>query len=110
MDKRFKPNPYSVLEVSNGASNTEITKAFTQAMKQRKYPPDQIAKARKILMNKEERILADYLRPNNQLVKRFKAFEIPKQDVDFTWEILPEFDSISEDITDSIAKAYKGKF
>jgi hypothetical protein len=64
MDKQSPaPNPYDVLEVSSGASNEEITKAFALAMKHRKYPPDAIALARKSLMNPQERIIADYLRP-----------------------------------------------
>jgi hypothetical protein len=41
-------------------------------MKQRKYPPDAIAKARKYLMNPQDRIVADYLSPIIPLVKRFR--------------------------------------
>lgn len=66
-------NPYQVLDVSPLASNAEITKAFGVAMKQRKYPPDTIAKARKSLMNPEERMIADYLSPILPLVKRFRS-------------------------------------
>ena len=66
-------NPYEILEVSHLASNAEITKAFAMAMKARKYPPDAIAKARKSLMNPDERIIADYLSPIITTVKRFKA-------------------------------------
>ena len=69
-------NPYKILNVSPLASNAEITKAFSIAMKQRKYPPDEIAKARKSLMNREERIIADYLSPVIPLVKRFKSIDI----------------------------------
>ncbi len=65
-------NPYKILGVSPLASDAEITKAFGVAMKQRKYPPDAIAKARKSLMNPAERIVADYLNPIIPLVKRFK--------------------------------------
>lgn len=65
-------NPYKILGVSPLASDAEITKAFSLAMKQRKYPPDAIAKARKSLMNPDERIIADYLTPIVPLVKRFK--------------------------------------
>ncbi|MEH2323216.1 MAG: hypothetical protein V7K32_06525 [Nostoc sp.] len=56
-------NPYEILEVSPEASNAEINKAFAMAMKTQKYPPDVIAKARKALLNKQERIIADYLHP-----------------------------------------------
>jgi hypothetical protein len=69
-------NPYKILDVSPLASNGEITKAFSIAMKQRKYPPDEIAKARKSLMNPDERIMADYLSPVIPLVKRFKSIDI----------------------------------
>jgi hypothetical protein len=65
-------NPYTILGVSRLASNAEITKAFGIAMKQRKYPPDAIAKARKYLMNPDDRIVADYLSPIIPLVKRFR--------------------------------------
>ena len=70
------PNPYDVLEVSPGSSNKEITVAFAMAMKRRKYPPDVIALARKSLMNSEERIISDYLRPIISVVKRFQRSDI----------------------------------
>ena len=66
-------NPYKILGVSRLASNAEITKAFSLAMKQRQYPPDAIAKARKYLMNSKDRIIADYLSPIIPLVKRFRS-------------------------------------
>ena len=89
------PNPYDVLEVSPGASNAEITKAFTLAMKKRSYSPDIIAKARKTLMNQEERILADYFRPILPPIQRFKRtdfseLETPEPQVEF----LSEFDNL----------------
>lgn len=110
LDQRFKPNPYDVLEVSPAASNQEIIQAFTRAMKQRKYTPDQIAKAKKILINKEERIIADYLRPYIPLVKKFKVFNLPQYNLDSNWEILPEYDSLPQNITESIANAYRDEF
>ena len=73
MKNKITENPYKILGVSPLASDAEITKAFSLAMKQRKYPPDAIAKARKSLMNHEERIIADYLNPIIPLVKRFKS-------------------------------------
>jgi hypothetical protein len=75
MPDRISENPYKILEVSPLASNAEITKAFALAIKQRKYPPDEIARARKSLMNPDERIIADYLNPIMPLVKRFKSSE-----------------------------------
>lgn len=73
MNDRIAQNPYKILGVSRLASNAEITKAFSVAMKERKYPPDAIAKARKSLMNPDERILADYLSPAIPPVKRFRS-------------------------------------
>ncbi len=95
------PNPYDVLEVSPGASNKEITVAFATAMKRRKYPPDAIALARKSLMNPEERIIADYLRPLIGNVKRFKscdfsALNTPAPKLEF----LSEFDGLDNAIAD----------
>jgi hypothetical protein len=73
MQNKINENPYKILGVSPLASDAEITKAFSLAMKHRKYPPDAIAKARKSLMNPDERIIADYLSPIIPLVKRFKS-------------------------------------
>ena len=96
------PNPYDVLEVSPGASNKEITVAFAMAMKRRKYPPDAIALARKSLMNPEERIIADYLRPIISTVKRFKrsdfsALDRPAPKLEF----LAEFDGLDTALEDA---------
>lgn len=76
MNNKIIDNPYQILGVSPLASNSEITKAFGLAMKQRKYPADAIAKARKMLMNPDERIIADYLNPIVSLVKRFKILDL----------------------------------
>lgn len=88
-------NPYDILEVSPTASKAEITKAFALAMRCRKYPVDAIAKARKSLMNPEERVIADYLRPILPIVQRFKHINIveennPEVQIDF----LPDFDTL----------------
>ncbi|TVQ42307.1 MAG: molecular chaperone DnaJ [Gloeocapsa sp. DLM2.Bin57] len=95
-------NPYDILEVSNSASNTEITKAFTLAMKRKKYALDLIAQARKSLLNQEDRLIADYLRPHLVTVKRFKAqdtslLEKPVQTLDY----LSQFDNLEEVISAS---------
>ncbi len=96
------PNPYDVLEVSPGASSAEITKAFAMAMKRRKYPPDAIALARKSLMNPEERIIADYLRPIIGTVKRFKRSDFSALDTPAPkLEFLTEFDGLDSAIADS---------
>ena len=80
MQAKIVENPYRVLAVSPLASNAEITKAFGVAMKQRKYPPDIIAKARKSLMNPDERIIADYLSPVIPRVNRFRVADGNAQD------------------------------
>ncbi|MEM8829612.1 MAG: molecular chaperone DnaJ [Cyanobacteria bacterium P01_G01_bin.19] len=93
------PNPYDVLEVSPGASNKEITLAFTMAIKRRKYSPSIIAIARRKLLNPQERIIADYLRPNLPIVQRFKQTDFsllhkPLAELNF----LEQFDGLTEEI------------
>ncbi len=73
MQSKISTNPYDILEVSRLASDAEIAKAFVVAMKARKYSPDEIAKARKCLMNPAERIIADYLSPVLPAVNRFRS-------------------------------------
>ena len=80
MQTKIVENPYKILAVSLLASNAEITKAFSVAMKLRKYPPDTIAKARKSLMNPDERIVADYLSPVIPRVNRFRIADGNSQD------------------------------
>ena len=103
MEKNLSiPNPYEVLGVSQAASNAEITKAFAMAMRRREYPPDVIAKARKSLINTQERLIADYLRPILPPINRFKredfsALEAPAPSLDF----LPEFDGLEQAIANT---------
>lgn len=99
--KSITPNPYDVLEVSPGASNTEITRAFAMAMQRRKYPLDAIALAHRSLMNPEERIIADYLRPIIGTVKRFKRSDFSALDKPAPkLEFLAEFDGLDNAIAD----------
>jgi hypothetical protein len=94
-------NAYDVLGVTQTASNAEITKAFTMAMKNRVYPPDTIAKARKSLMNPEERIVADYLRPIVPPIARFKRQDFTALNEPMpTIDRLPEFDRLAEVMAD----------
>jgi hypothetical protein len=100
--KESAPNPYDVIGVPQTASNAEITKSFAMAMKRREYSAEEIAKARKSLMNPEERIIADYLRPVLPRIDRFKrqdftALSEPVPSVDW----LPEFDRLEDAIADS---------
>ena len=94
------PNPYDVLEVSPGASNQEITRAFGMAMKKRQYSPKAIAIARKSLMNPQDRIIADYLRPIVPVVQRFKRSDFsilntPAPKIEF----IVEFDDLEEAVS-----------
>jgi hypothetical protein len=88
-------NPYDILAVSPLASDKEIAKAFAMAMKQRKYPPDAIAKARKSLMNPQERTVADYLRPSLPTIERYRQPQLPPLDNEvIELDFLPEFDRL----------------
>ncbi len=79
MKDKIVQNPYKILGVSRLASDAEITKAFSVAMKERKYPPDAIAKARKSLMNPDERTIADYLSPAIPTIKRFRSSVVDRE-------------------------------
>ncbi len=95
--KESAPNPYDVIGVTQTASNAEITKSFAMAMKRREYPPDEIAKARKSLMNPEDRITADYLRPILPTIQRFKRQDFTElNEPSPIVEWLPEFDRLDE--------------
>lgn len=101
-DRSITPNPYDVLEVSPGASNKEITVAFTMAMKRRKYPPSEIALARKSLINPDDRIIADYLRPIIQPIQHFKHSDLPTLETSPPkLEFLAGFDNLEQAIIDS---------
>lgn len=100
--KLSNPNPYNVLGISQAASNAEITKAFAMAVKCREYPPDTIAKARKSLMNTQERLMADYLRPILLPIHSFKRENFSALEASApSLEFLPEFDRLEEGIVDT---------
>jgi hypothetical protein len=91
MNKQTFNNPYEVLEVSPAASAAEITKAYGLATKKRQYPIDVIAKARKALMNPQDRLIADFLRPCLPPVQRLKRgdyslLEQPAPTIEFRQE------------------------
>lgn len=90
-------NPYEILDVLPNASNAEINQAFAAAMKQRKYPVDAIARARKCLMNPKERIMADYLRPIlPENISDFQREDFSQLEESTELEFLPEFDGLTE--------------
>lgn len=69
-------NPYYILNLSQAASKTEITKAVALAMKEKQYSVDVIAKAQKSLMRTEERIIADYLLPRLPDIQKFEYSDL----------------------------------
>ncbi|MDF5715573.1 MAG: molecular chaperone DnaJ [Rhizonema sp. NSF051] len=92
-------NPYKILGVSQAASKAEITKAVSMAMKRKQYSVHQIAKAQKMLMNPEERIIADYLCPILPTIKRFKHSDLSALDEPMpTLILLSEFDGLEQAI------------
>ncbi|BAQ61256.1 hypothetical protein GM3708_1662 [Geminocystis sp. NIES-3708] len=100
--KNIIPNPYDVLEVSPAASIAEITKAFAMAMKKKKYNPKQIAEARKSLMDNQQRLIDDYLRPNLPLIQRFKKQDLSALNEPIpTIQLLTEFDGLDQAYTES---------
>ncbi|QDZ40264.1 molecular chaperone DnaJ [Euhalothece natronophila Z-M001] len=102
MNQNTTPNPYDVLEVSPAASKAEITKAFTQAMKKRKYSTNVIAQARKSLTNPQQRIKADYLRPILPTPKRFKRQDYSElQEPPPEFHVLPDYDNLEEMLQES---------
>lgn len=92
-------NPYDVLEISPDTPMSEIPKAFTKAMKDKKYSADVIAKARRSLMNPKERLIADYLRPILPTVGEFKyEDDLELEATQSNLELLAEFDGLEEAI------------
>lgn len=99
-------NPYDILGVSPAASKAEIAKAFGLAMKQKKYPVKVITQAQKELLNQEQRILADYLRPILPLIKRFKHYDLSELDNSIPdLDLLEEFSdfSVNTNITNQVS-------
>jgi hypothetical protein len=97
-----EPNPYDILDVSPDTPMKEIPQAFAMAMKQRKYPASAIAKARKLLMNPKERIIADYLRPIlSKDIRDFQREDFSQLEAS---EIILEFSSDFDGLEEAIAE------
>jgi hypothetical protein len=95
------PNPYDVLNVSQTASKTEITKAMKMAMVKKEYPLNVISQAHKSLLNPEERLIADYLRPILPEIKRFQRCDFSElEEMTEKLELLPEFDNVDQMLED----------
>lgn len=56
-------NPYEILEVPQDASNAQILKAMTVAMRKRVYSINDIAQARALLIKPATRLAADFTFP-----------------------------------------------
>lgn len=56
-------NPYSILGVSQDASNQEIIRAVAIAMRKKEYTTREIAEARAILSKPASRLAADFTFP-----------------------------------------------
>lgn len=56
-------NPYSILGVSQDASNQEIIRAVAIAMRKKEYSTREIAEARAILSKPASRLAADFTFP-----------------------------------------------
>ncbi|MBE9116949.1 molecular chaperone DnaJ [Lusitaniella coriacea LEGE 07157] len=101
--EREEPNPYDVLGVAPTASNAEIIKAFAMAIQRRNYSADAIAKARKSLMNPQERLVADYLRP--QLPQRIPPFEVEDlsdlENLELNFTLLSQWDGLDRAIANA---------
>lgn len=95
----FYPNPYDVLEVAQGASKIEINQAFKKAIQKKKYPLALISQAHKCLLDSQQRLMADYLRPYLPMIHRFKRQDLSAlAQEESELEFLPEFDGLEEEI------------
>ncbi len=90
-------NPYTILGLNSASSKAEITKAMAIAMKEKRYPVQEIAKAQKSLMKPEERLVADFLMPHHDPISRFQKSDFSQlQKIDPHFEMLPEGDLVEE--------------
>ena len=67
--------PYDILEVTPSISRDQLTKAYVQAQKSRKYPPNKLAKAYNDLRNGRKRLEADlFVLSNSGDLEELKKF------------------------------------
>jgi len=92
---------YDILGVSLHASDEEIELAFKRALALRKYSPQQIANARKQLLDAESRLQADFFLYSNENEHEIDFCELTKgclQSIDkFKFEIKPHFDNLDSE-------------
>jgi hypothetical protein len=95
----FYPNPYDVLEVAQGASKMEINQGFKKAIQKKKYPLAVISQAHKCLLNSQQRLMADYLRPYLPMIHRFKRQDLSAlAQSEAELLLLLEFDGLEEEM------------
>lgn len=68
-------NPYSILGVSQDATNQEIIRAVAIAMRKREYSTRDIAEARAILSKPASRLAADFTFPIFPKMKNISLIE-----------------------------------
>jgi len=100
---------YDILGVSINADSEEIELAFKRVLGLRKYTPQQIANARKQLLDTESRLQADFFLYSNEHEHEIDFGKLTKgciKSVDkFMFEIRPYFDKLDlEFMEDSHAR------
>lgn len=92
---------YDILGVSVDANNEEIALAFKRALGLKKYAPQQIANARKQLLDVESRLQADFFLYSNEYEKEIDFNTLTKgciKSIDkFIFEIIPYFDKLDSE-------------
>lgn len=89
-------NPYEILEISQDASNAEILKAMTSALRKKKYTSVEIAQARTQLSKPATRLAADFTFP---IFEPFDGLKPLESTIDF--EIV-DIDSIDPNVYNSL--------
>lgn len=89
-------NPYQILKVSQDADKKEIMRAQIIAMKEKKFPLQEIATAARQLLDPAKRLAADFMFPAKIKAKRpQKIFvELP--------EVTLKLDDIDDNAFDSL--------
>jgi|GEM_PF-2835699 len=93
---------YDILGVPVDANSEEIELAFKRALGLRKYTPQQIANARKQLLDTESRLQADFFLYSNEYEKEIDFNTLTKgciKSIDkFSFGILPHFDKLDSEL------------
>lgn len=89
---------YEILEVSFDANSEEIGLAFKRALDLRKYPPQQIAEARKQLLDSESRLQTDFFLYSDEHEEEIDFNALTRgcnKSIDkLIFEIIPHFDKL----------------